>query len=198
MKNALLLVDVQNDFTPGGALGVPGGDEIVPIIDDYIDLAQAARMIIIASRDWHPPETKHFRQWGGTWPPHCVQGTRGAEFRPDLRLPKDAWVVSKGMDPNEDAYSVFQATAPDGAPFKDLLQRLWVGRLFIGGLATDYCVLNSVIDAAAIGVQTTVLADAVRGINLAPGDIERAIAQMVAAGASLTVLNRFSHCLHTP
>lgn len=192
MRTALVITDVQNDFTPGGALAVPAGDEIVPALNQYIELCHRAGILVIATRDWHPEHTKHFRSGGGLWPPHCVQGTSGAEFHPDLRLPPDVLIVSKGMDPNEDAYSVFQARTENDTPFPELLKQRWVGRILIGGLATDYCVLSTVLDAARAGHKVTVLVDGVRGINVNPGDIERAFARMVAEGADFITLNRFS------
>lgn len=190
MNTALLIVDVQNDFTPGGALAVPAGDEVVPRLSQYIGLFHRAGMLVVATRDWHPELTKHFRSGGGLWPPHCVQGTPGAEFHPALRLPPDVLIMSKGMDPDEDAYSAFQARTENGTPFAELLKQRSVGRILIGGLATDYCVLATVLDAVAAGLKVTLLADGIRGINLKPGDIERAVAQMVAAGADLSTLNR--------
>lgn len=187
-KVALLVVDIQNDFMPGGALGVLEGDQVVPVLNGYIERFQAAGLPIYASRDWHPPVTKHFKQYGGLWPPHCVQGTPGAEFHPDLRLPPGAMVVSKGLDPQKDAYSAFDALEPDGTPLAESLRRQGVQHLYIGGLATDYCVKWSALESARQGFTMTVLIDASLGVNLQPHDSERAIAEMVRAGAELLTI----------
>src|SRR5438552_11767967 len=137
-RDALVIVDVQNDFCPGGALGVPDGDRVVAVLNRYAERFAARRAAIFVSRDWHPPETTHFKAYGGVWPPHCVQGTPGAELHPELVVPADATLVSKGMDPKTDAYSCFQAETDDGSPFAAALGERGVCRLFIGGLATDY------------------------------------------------------------
>ncbi len=182
-RDALLLVDIQNDFTPGGALAVPEGDRIVPIANWYARLFERRDLPVFASRDWHPTQTRHFKEWGGLWPPHCVQGTKGADFQGQLSLPADAIVVSKGMDPEQDAYSAFQALTAEGTPLPEELKQRGVQRLFIGGLATDYCVLNTTLDALKEGFQVVVLEDAVKGIDLNPGDIARAVAEMEEHGA---------------
>jgi len=188
-RDALLLVDIQNDFCPGGALAVPDGDRIVPIANWYARLFERRRLPVFASRDWHPAETSHFVAGGGPWPPHCVQGTRGAELYARLSLPADAVVVSKGMDPDEDAYSAFQAQTPAGKLLGEELKELGVERLFVGGLATDYCVRASVIDALKSGLGAVVLEDAVKGIDLEPGDIARAVAEMEEHGARTATLD---------
>lgn len=188
-RDALLLVDIQNDFCPGGALAVPDGDRIVPIANWYARLFERRRLPVFASRDWHPAETSHFVAGGGPWPPHCVQGTRGAELHARLSLPADAVVVSKGMDPGEDAYSAFQAQTPAGKLLGEELKELGVERLFVGGLATDYCVRASVIDALKSGLRAVVLEDAVKGIDLEPGDIARAVAEMEEHGARTATLD---------
>ncbi len=182
-EDALLLVDVQNDFCPGGALAVPEGDRIVPVANWYARLFERRGLPVFASRDWHPPETKHFQQWGGKWPPHCVRDTRGAELHPNLSLPDDAIVVSKGMDPEKDSYSAFQAVTPEGEPLAVALAERGVERLFVGGLATDYCVHATVVDGLKSGFQVVLLEDAVKGIDLNPGDIARAVADMEEHGA---------------
>jgi nicotinamidase/pyrazinamidase len=184
-NSALLIVDVQNDFCPGGSLPVPRGDEVVPVLNRYIEQFQAAGRPIFASRDWHPPVTKHFAQYGGTWPVHCVQGTPGAAFHPDLRLPADAIIVSKGMDPNYDGYSAFDAVDDQGRSLEALLRERGVEHLYVGGLATDYCVKHSALDAARRGFRVTVLEDASRGVEVRPGDVERALAELRAAGAEV-------------
>ena len=184
-RDALVVVDVQNDFCPGGALGVPDGHAVVPVLNAYATRFAGAGAPIFASRDWHPARTKHFAAGGGLWPPHCVQGTPGAAFHSGLALPKDVTVVSKGMDPGEDAYSCFQAETEDGLPFAAALGERGVGRLFVGGLATDYCVKATTLDALREGFEVVVLEDASRAVDLQPGDGERVIAEMVAAGARL-------------
>lgn len=187
--DTLVVVDVQNDFCPGGALGVSGGDEVVPVLNRYIDRFSALRVPIFATRDWHPPVTKHFKAYGGVWPPHCVQETEGAEFYAGLRLQHDAIVVSKGMDPEEDAYSCFQAKDPNGVRFAAALSERGIRRLFVGGLATDYCVKETALDAIKEGFQVVVLRDAIRAVDLNPGDGDRAIEAMRTAGAALSTLS---------
>lgn len=188
--DALIIVDVQNDFCPGGALAVAEGDAVVPVLNDYALLFARKGAPIFASRDWHPPVTRHFRDYGGIWPIHCVQDTFGAEFHPTLALPTTATVVSKGSDPSEDAYSAFQATTPDGLSLTAALRRLGVDRVFVGGLATDYCVKATVLDALSQGFAARLLVDASRGVNLQPHDAERAIEEMVRAGAEVTARER--------
>lgn len=188
-RDALLLVDVQNDFCPGGALAVPDGDRIVPIANWYARLFERRGLPVFASRDWHPAETKHFQAGGGPWPPHCVQGTKGAELHAMLSLPDDAVIVSKGMDPEQDSYSAFQAETPEGRALGEELKARGVERLFVGGLATDYCVQASVLDALKLGLQVFLLEDAVRGIELHPGDVHRAVEEMEEHGARTATLD---------
>jgi nicotinamidase/pyrazinamidase len=188
-RDALVIVDVQNDFCPGGALPVPAGDQVVPLLNR--SAAQFARRgaPVFASRDWHPARTRHFQAGGGPWPPHCVQDTVGAQFHPDLRLPPATTIVSKGMDPDADAYSCFQGEISGGMPFAAALGERGARRLFIGGLATDYCVKATVLDALKEGFEVVVLADAVRAVDATPGDGERALAAMQQAGARLARLD---------
>ena len=188
-RDALLLVDMQNDFCPGGALAVPEGDRIVPIANWYARLFERRGLPVFASRDWHPAETTHFQAWGGPWPPHCVQGTKGAAFQPRLSLPDEAVVVSKGMDPEQDAYSAFQAETAAGTPLGQELKARGVQRLFVGGLATDYCVKASVLDALEQGLQVFVLEDAIKGIDLSAGDVHRAVEEMEEHGARTATLH---------
>jgi nicotinamidase/pyrazinamidase len=183
-KDALIIVDVQNDFCPGGALPVSDGHLVVPPLNRYIERFRQAKLPIVATRDWHPKETSHFNTCGGVWPPHCVQETGGAEFHPELALPEDAVIVSKGMGYDEDSYSGFQGADANGVPLADLLLQLGAGRLFVGGLATDYCVKHTVLDGLKKGFQMVLLEDAIRGVNLKPGDSERAVEEMVRAGAA--------------
>lgn len=174
--DALLVVDVQRDFLPGGALGVAHGDRVLAPINRAIVLF-AGRPVFL-TRDWHPPGHCSFREQGGPWPPHCVAGTPGAQFADELRLPPDVQVVSKATQVERDAYSAFGGT--------DLERRLRdarVRRVFIGGLATDYCVLHTVIDARAAGFDAVVLHDAIAAVDVQPGDGERAITRMRELGA---------------
>ncbi|OGQ84574.1 MAG: nicotinamidase [Deltaproteobacteria bacterium RIFCSPLOWO2_12_FULL_60_19] len=183
-KDALLIIDVQNDFCPGGALAVADGDQVVPALNRYIEKFRRRKLPILATRDWHPVKTRHFKAFGGLWPPHCIQGSKGAEFRADLRLPSDAVVVSAGMSPDEEGYSGFDGRDDRGIELADLLRRLRVERIYVGGLATDYCVKHTVLDGVKHGFQVVLLEDASRGVNLKPGDAERAVAEMVQAGAA--------------
>ena len=179
---ALLIVDVQNDFCPGGALAVPDGDRTIPVLNRAIERFVAVRRPVYASRDWHPIDTRHFADHGGRWPVHCVAGSTGAAFHPDLRLPPDTIVVTKGQSRDDDGYSVFEGTTENGSFIDDLRAR-GVRRLFVGGLATDYCVRASVLDARAEGLQVIVIEDAVAGI--APETTRAAFEEMKRAGAEV-------------
>lgn len=176
--DALVIVDLQNDFLPGGSLAVPDGDAVVAPLNRAIELFNGHGLPVFATRDWHPPGHCSFRDQGGPWPPHCVAGSRGAAFAAALNLPGRAEIVSKATQPDRDAYSGFQDTDLDVR-----LRTAGVGRLYVGGLATDYCVLNTVLDARAAGYDVVLLSDAVRPVEVQPGDGERAIARMRAAGA---------------
>lgn len=189
---ALLIVDVQNDFCPGGALPVPDGDKVVPVLNRAIERLAPRGAVVIASRDWHPPQSTHFAAYGGQWPIHCVQNTAGAQFHPDLHLPDHAVVVSKGMGENEDAYSAFDARTDDGKSLEELLRSQGVRRVIVGGLATDYCVRASVLGALERGFEVLVLKDAVRGVDVQPGDSEKALAEMQSKGAKLVTLDEVS------
>ena len=180
-SDALLLVDVQNDFCPGGALAVEDGDAVVPALNDWIAAAQQGGAPIFASRDWHPPDHLSFAARGGPWPPHCVQDTPGAAFHPDLDLPEDAVVVSKADRADHEAYSAF-----DGGELAEQLRAANIRRLWVGGLATDYCVKASVLDALELPeLEVHVIADAIRAVDVAPGDGDAALAAMLTAGALL-------------
>jgi nicotinamidase/pyrazinamidase len=181
--SALVIVDVQNDFCPGGSLAVAGGDEVVPVLNAYAEAFAKAGALVVADRDYHPGRTTHFVQFGGAWPAHCVQGTSGAEYHPDLRLPPETVHVIKGMGAEEDAYSVFQGREQTGRVFGDLLAARGVRKLYVGGLATDYCVRHTVLDGLKAGFEVVVLTDACRGVNVQPGDAERALDEMRTAGA---------------
>ena len=182
---ALLVVDVQRDFCPGGALVAPGGSRLVPVINRYIAEARDRGLPVYASRDWHPAVTTHFKAYGGQWPPHCVQGTPGAEFHPDLKLPADVLVISKGDHPEASGYSVVDGHTPTGKSFLDDLRDRGIDSLYVAGIATEYCVKSSVVDALRAGLDVTVLSDAVTGIDVNPGDADRALADMRHAGAHL-------------
>jgi nicotinamidase/pyrazinamidase len=181
--DALLLVDLQNDFCPGGSLGVADGDQVIPVLNDWAAAAHAAHVPIFVTRDWHPPQTSHFHAGGGDWPPHCVMRTHGSEFHPDLQLPADAQVVSKGMGDSEDAYSAFQARDETGTMLEELLQRKGARHLYIGGLATDYCVRWSALDALEKNYRVTLILEGMRAVDLQPGDGARALKEMTDAGA---------------
>jgi nicotinamidase/pyrazinamidase len=176
--DALILVDVQLDFLPGGSLAVPRGDEVVPALNRYIAVFRGLTFPIVATRDWHPPDHCSFRAQGGPWPPHCVAGSAGAHFATLLDLPCEAHIVSKATSRDRDAYSGFEGTGLD-----DWLRRAGASRVFVGGLATDYCVLNTVRDALRFGYATFLLLDAVRAVDVAAGDGARAIDEMRRLGA---------------
>jgi nicotinamidase/pyrazinamidase len=191
--DALIVVDVQNDFCPGGALPIPRGDEVIPALNDYIKIFKKANTRIFTTRDWHPPNHVSFKAQGGPWPPHCVQNTEGAQFHPDLKLPADTAIVSKAMDPLKEAYSGF-----DGTELASTLRKQGVARVFVGGLATDYCVKNTVLDGRKLGFEVVLLMDAVRGINVKPGDVTKAVDKMVESGAEQSTLTDFPDPLEIP
>ena len=180
---ALLLIDVQNDFCPGGALPVPGGDRVIPPLNRMIALFNAHGRPIYASRDWHPPDSRHFQTFGGRWPPHCVAGSEGAGLRPDLQVPRDVILISTGLHRDEDGYSAFEGATPAGVGLAEALRRSGVSELYVGGLATDYCVRASVLDARRAGFPVTVLLDGIAGIGAE--DSARALDEMREAGARL-------------
>ena len=178
-KRALIVVDVQNDFCPGGTLAVAHGDEVVEPLNKLIDEFLERGDPVYKSRDWHPPTTKHFQSYGGTWPVHCVQNTKGAEFHPALRDDPRIEVISKGLG-DKDCYSAFDET--------DLATRMRdqkVEEVVVGGLATDYCVKNTVLDAVKHGFKVKAVENAMRPVDVQPGDGERAIEEMRSAGAEI-------------
>jgi nicotinamidase/pyrazinamidase len=177
--DALIVVDVQNDFLPGGQLAVADGDQVVPILNHYIRSFHDAGLPIIATRDWHPPNHCSFSAQGGPWPAHCVQDTPGAEFAANLELPADTTIVSKATTANAEAYSGFQ-----GTDLASLLHDSGRQRVFVGGLATDYCVVATVKDAADAGFAVVLLTDAIRAVEVEPGDAARAIDAMRDHGAA--------------
>ena len=175
----MLVIDVQNDFCPGGALAVAHGDEVLAPLNKLIQEFLEKGEPVFKSRDWHLEKTKHFATYGGTWPVHCVQNTKGAEFHPQLIDDMHIRVISKGLG-DEDCYSAF-----DGTDLSLQLRRLGVEEVWVGGLATDYCVKNTVLDGLKEGFQVKALKDAMRAVELQAGDGERAIAEMRQAGAEI-------------
>ncbi len=183
--DALIVVDVQNDFLPGGALAVAGGDEVIEPLNGYIRHFARRSLPVFATRDWHPREHCSFREHGGRWPAHCVAGTDGAKFPPQLKLPPDVHVISKATQPEPDAYSGFQ-----GTDLAQQLRDLGCTRVFIGGLATEYCVRATALDARAAGLEVVVPADAIRALDTQPGDGEHALAELKASGAQVAPASR--------
>jgi nicotinamidase/pyrazinamidase len=178
-KQALIVVDVQNDFCPGGKLAVPQGDEVVEPLNRQIEQFLERGEPVYKSRDWHTPTTKHFAAYGGTWPVHCVQNTKGAEFHPALKDDPRINVISKGLG-DKDCYSAFDET-----DLASKLRQQGVEEVVVGGLATDYCVKNTVLDALKHGFKVKALENAMRAVELQPGDGQRAIDEMRAAGAEI-------------
>lgn len=195
---ALLLVDLQNDFCPGGALAVPEGDLVVPIANRLID----AFDLVVATQDWHPAEHGSFAanhpgerpgdviELDGLeqvlWPVHCVQNTPGAEFHPELNLDRVTHVFQKGTDPKVDSYSGFFDNGRAATGLGDYLREQGVRRVYVCGLATDYCVAFTALDAAELGFETYLVEDACRGVNLKPGDVDRAVSDMQSRGIQVT------------
>ena len=178
-KRALIVVDVQNDFCPGGALAVPHGDEVIAPLNRLIKQFLDGGDLVVKSRDWHPRRTKHFAEFGGTWPVHCVQETPGAEFHKDLTDDPRIKIVSKGMG-DEDSYSAF-----DGTDLAKLLRENSVEEVWVGGIATDYCVKNTALDARREGFNVKVVSEAMRPVEVSPGDGQRAVEEMREAGAEI-------------
>lgn len=182
-RDALIVVDMQNDFMPGGALPVPNALTIIPVINSYIRLFTENGALVVATRDWHPPNHVSFKTRGGPWPPHCIQGTRGAEFHPELRFPSNAIVVSKAYNEDTEAYSGFEGTGLD-----QILRSKGIKRTFVCGVATDYCVKATVLDALKLGYVVFVLKDAIKGVDVPPGSVNKAINEMLSEGAILITL----------
>jgi nicotinamidase/pyrazinamidase len=186
-RTALVVVDVQNDFAdPNGGLYVREGEEVVPMINEQVERARSNGAMLVYTQDWHPQSTPHFQKDGGIWPVHCVQGTWGAELHPDLEVSGD--VVKKGTG-GEDGYSGFTVRDPESGekhqtPLEELLRSRSIEKVVIVGLATDYCVKETAIDSATKGFATTVLTNAIRAVDLEPGDGNRAIDDMRKAGAA--------------
>jgi nicotinamidase/pyrazinamidase len=173
----LIIVDVQNDFLPGGALPVPEGDRVINPINSYIKLFRDKNRLIVATRDWHPPNHISFRERGGPWPPHCIKNTFGAEYPKKLKLPGDIIIISKGFNEDEEAYSGFHNTSLD-----DVLRKAGIRRIFVSGLATDYCVKATALDGLRLGYQVVLLLDAIKGVDVNPGDSEKAIREIIFNG----------------
>lgn len=174
-QDALIIVDVQRDFCPGGALPIPGGHQVVPVLNKYTTLFESAGAKIYATRDWHPPHHISFKSEGGNWPRHCLQKSEGAEFHPDLHLPQETEIISKATDPEEESYSGFH-----GTELHEMLIEKGVKRVFVGGLATDYCVKHTVLDALELGFETVLLVDAIRGVD--HRESRKAVQEMVREG----------------
>lgn len=185
--DALVVVDVQNDFLPGGSLAVPQGDAVVAVLNTYLDLFEARHLPVYATRDWHPADHCSFKAQGGPWPPHCVMKTHGAAFASQLHLPVATHLISKATTPIKDAYSGFEGTGLEAQ-----LRAQGVQRLFIGGLATDYCVFHTVKDALDCGFKVHLLTDAIRAVNINPGDGRNAEEEMQRRGAIPTHQDAFS------
>jgi len=176
-QTTLVVVDIQNDFCPGGALPVKDGDKVVPVLNKYIERFRKAGAPMLFTRDWHPPDHSSFKAQGGPWPPHCVQNSEGAKFHRNLLIPPEAEILSKA-DKRDEAYSFFQ-----GTDLAEKLKERGIKRLLVGGLATDYCVKETVLDGLKHGFEVFHLDDASKGVNVNPDDSERALQEMVAKGA---------------
>jgi nicotinamidase/pyrazinamidase len=189
MARALLLIDIQNDFVPGGALAVPNGQEVVPIANQWIAGFASKGDLVLATQDWHPANHSSFisqNPSGGIWPDHCVQNTVGAEFVPGLDVESIQTVVRKGTDPLIDSYSgFFDNDHKKQTELADVLRGAGVDIVYILGLATDYCVKFTALDARKLGFDTNVIIDGCRGIDLQPGDVERSLAEMRDAGVRI-------------
>jgi nicotinamidase/pyrazinamidase len=178
MREALLLIDIQNDFIPGGALAVPEGDEILGRVNELIDSGRFD--LVVATRDWHPPDHNSFQAQGGPWPPHCVQGTEGAEIHASIPRERIDRVVDAGYEPALEGYSGFERT-----DLERILREAEIDRVTVVGLATDYCVRSTALDALREGFEVVVDTDAIRGIDAQPGDSERALAELAQQGATI-------------
>jgi nicotinamidase/pyrazinamidase len=179
VSEALLIVDYQNDFNPGGALAVADGDQIAERINELA--ADEGFELVVATRDWHPPDHGSFEENGGPWPPHCVQGTEGAELHPALERSRIDEIVDKGQDPQTEGYSGFEDTN-----LEELLREHDIHKVTVVGLATDYCVKNTALDALRSDFEVVVDSSAVRGVNVEQGDDERALQEVRDAGGVVT------------
>ncbi|MDK6028130.1 nicotinamidase [Ignisphaera sp. 4213-co] len=182
--DALIIVDMQNDFMPGGTLPVPNALTIISAINKYIELFEKSNALIVATRDWHPPNHISFNTRGGPWPPHCIQNTWGAEFHKDLKLPRNTIVISKAFKEDKEAYSGFEDTELDNT-----LKSRNIKRLFIAGVATEYCVKATAEDGVKLGYQVFLLEDAIKGIDSPPGSEEKAIEDLMNKGVVAIKIN---------
>jgi nicotinamidase/pyrazinamidase len=176
--DVLLVIDIQNDFLPGGSLAVTEGDQVIPVLNGYIDQFIKHQLPVFATRDWHPFKHSSFIQQGGLWPEHCIADTKGAEFAAGLHLPSSTYIISTGINIEQDGYSGFENPA-----LKLQLDNEGSRRLFIGGLATDYCVLNTVREALSYHYEVLLLTDAIRAVNVQRQDGENALNEMIQKGA---------------
>ena len=181
--DALSVTDVQNDFLPGGALGVPYADIIIPPLNRVVELFKKNGLLIFFSRDWHPADHHSFKDQGGPWPPHCVQNTPGAQFPPTLLIPEGSIIISKGSQKDREQYSTLGAQDSEGNTQDSIMKQRSIRRVFVAGLATNYCVLSSVKDALAGGYEVYVLIDAIRAVHINPGDTENALIEIIRGGA---------------
>lgn len=181
IEGALILVDVQNDFCPGGALAVSGGDQIVPVINKLIPHFS----LVVSTQDWHPANHISFKERGGPWPPHCVQGSRGADLHSDLKTDTVAYYFRKAATPDKDDYSEFAGTDDEGRTLDKVLKGQGVKQLYVVGLATDYCVLETVLDGLELGYKVYAVTDAMRAVDVNPGDGDQALRKMSDKGAKL-------------
>ncbi|MCF7898131.1 MAG: isochorismatase family protein [Candidatus Omnitrophica bacterium] len=196
MNKALLIVDLQNDFCSGGKLPVPKGDKVIEPLNNYIQIFQAKGLPIFASRDWHPEETKHFKDSGGDWPKHCIQHTKGAEFHPSLSLSESTVILSAGMDPESEGYSAFEGKSQNGKRFQEVLEEQNIQKLYIGGLATEFCVKHTVLEALKRGFKVQLLIDAISGIDSEAA--KKAREEMITQGAEKMTLDALSPIRNLP
>ena len=182
--SALIVTDVQIDFCPGGALQVKDGDKIIPVLNKYIEIFEKEGLPVYYTRDWHPSNHCSFIGNGGIWPLHCLQGSKGAEFHPELKITSNACMIYKATNPEKEAYSTFEHT-----DLHENLKKQKIHMLYIGGLATDYCIKNSVIDACHLGYKVFVLMDGIKGVEVNPGESARALRMMKDVGSTFLQLN---------
>ena len=196
MASTLIIVDVQNDFCPGGALAVPNGDEVIDVINDWIKLALVSNHLVVASRDWHPANHCSFKDQGGLWPTHCVQNTVGSEFHPSLCLPSDVMVVNKGFDVNKEAYSAFSGVLDStGESLFNALNNQSVTDVYVCGLALDYCVHATAMDALRAGYRVHVILPGCRGIDKVKSN--SCIEELAQQGAISIYSRRAHHCVQS-
>jgi nicotinamidase/pyrazinamidase len=191
MQKALIIVDVQNDFCPNGSLAVADGDKVVEPLNNLSNHARQHGWVVVASRDWHPLVTKHFKEYGGIWPVHCVAESKGAAFHKDLDI-TNAIIISKGVSDRDD-YSAFDGRTDSGVPLGMYLDGKAVKEIYVGGLATDYCVKETVLASCRWGFRTYFLKDASRAVNINPNDEAKAIEEMVRLGTIITTTDEVIH-----